>query len=368
MDIPWAQPYISGEELEKVTDCFKSGWLSMGSKVEKFEQSLAEYVGVSGAIAVNSGTSALDVALKAIGVEPRDEVIIPAMTYIATANAVKYQHAKPVLADIKLDTYNVDPEAVREKITEDTKAILPIDYGGQCADYDALQDIADDNDLYLVGDTAEGLSAEQNGRKAGALADISITSFHAAKLITSVEGGMIFTDDPELERRCRILLNQGEDPNQKYNHVMLGHNYRMSDLHASVGLAQFNKLEEISKKRKEIATIYTELLQDYSDAITIPQVKPKNDHAWFLYSILISERDQIQADLKENGIDTRITWPKAVHQQPLYENTYPGQSYPNSEEFANKVLSLPMYHEMSKEKQEYIAQHLLNSLEVHSSA
>jgi len=356
MDIPWALPYIAEEEVEEVYECVESTWVTMGPRVERFEKELADFVGVDHAIAVNSGTAAIDVALKALGITPDDEVVLPAMTYIATANAVRYQHATPVLADIDANTYNMDPEQAAENITEDTAALLPIDYGGQCADYDRFRDLADEHDLHLVADAAESLTAEQNGRRSGSLADISITSFHAAKLVTTVEGGMVFTDVDELAEQCRIIRSQGEDPEAKYHHLRLGHNYRMSDLHASVGIAQYDRIDDIIEKRGEIARYYNDHLEPLSDEIVLPSVADKNEHAWFLYSILTENRDEVQSYLDDNGVGTRVTWPLPVHDQPMYREEFRGESYPRSERFGDGVLSLPIYHGMTTDERKYVVE------------
>lgn len=368
MDVPWALPHIGDKEYEEVSDCVESTWVTEGARVEKFEERLSEYVGVDHAIAVNSGTAALDVALKAIGIEPDDEVIVPAMTYIATANSVSYQHADPVLVDIDPVTYNIDPGKIEENITDNTAALLPIDYGGQCADYDRLGDIASKHDLALIGDCAESLSASRNGKMAGSHADISITSFHAAKLMTSVEGGMVFTDDEDLAERARIIHNQGEDPDEKYRHPVVGHNYRMSDLHASVGLAQFERLDEIVEQRQFIADYYNEHLSDLDGQIKRPTVPPANDHAWFLYSILVENRDDVQDYLENEGIGTRATWPYAVHQQPAYEDQFSSENYPVAERFADQVLSLPMYHDMGEDELEYVIEKVHEAVETHVTA
>ena len=363
MKIPWAKPYIGKEELEEIVDSVKSKWVTMGAKVEKFEKEVAKYVGVKHGIAVSSGTAALDVALKAIGIKERDEVIIPAMTYIATANAVLYQHAKPVLADIEPRTYNVNAHEVLEKITSKTKCIIPIDYGGQCADYDALREIAEDHNIYLVEDGAESLGAEYKGRKACSFGEINTTSFHAAKVITSVEGGMVLTDDDEMARRARIIRNQGEDPGRKYYHVMLGHNYRMSDLHAAIGLAQFRRIEDVLRKRAEIAEYYTRNLEEYSDVVTLPYVAPWNKHAWFFYPILIENRDKVEKYLNEHGIGTRVAWFLPIHKQPIYRDLFKDAKYPIAEKFSKGVLNLPMYYEMTKEEQDYVIMHRKEAIE-----
>jgi len=368
MDVPWALPYIDEEEIEEVTDCIESTWVTKGPRVAEFEDKLAEYVGVDHAIATNSGTAALDVALKAVGIEPGDEVIVPAMTYIATVNSVSYQNADPVLADIDPETYNIDPNKVEENISKNTSALLPIDYGGQCADYERLHEIADKYDLTLVGDCAESLTATKNGQMAGSHADISITSFHAAKLMTSVEGGMVFTDDDDLAERAHIIHTQGENPDEKYRHPVIGHNYRMSDLHASVGLAQFDRLDDIVEQRQFIADYYDEHLAHLDGHIKRPTVAPDNDHAWFLYTILVENRDEVQEYLKSEGVGTRAPWPYGVHQQPAYEDQFAGESYPLTERFADRVLSLPMYHAMGEDELEYVVEKVHEAVKMHVTA
>ncbi len=361
MKIPWGMPYIDKGELDEVVDSVKSGWVTMGPKVARFEENISRYIGAKHAVAVNSGTAALDIALKVMNVGPGDEVIIPAMTYIATANAVLYQGAKPVLADIEPQTYNIDPEDISQRITKRTKCIMPIDYGGQCADYDTLEQICRDYGIPLVVDGAEALGAEYKGRKACSPGEISITSFHAAKLITSVEGGMVFTNNDELAKKARIIRNQGED--QKYHHVLLGHNYRMSDLHAAIGLAQFSRIEEVVRKRQELTRRYTEGLQEYADLITLPHVFPYNRHAWFFYSIVLNNRDQVARYLSENGIGTRVSWPLPVHQQPFYRPLFKDAPYPVAEKFARGVLSLPLFFAMTAEQQDYVIKNVKEAVE-----
>lgn len=360
MKVPWAKPYIGKEELNEVVDSMKSGWITMGPKVARFEDEVGKYVGVKHAIAVNSGTAALDVALKAIGIRPGDEVVIPAMTYIATANAILYQGATPVLADIESVTYNINPGDVISKITNQTKCIISIDYSGQCARYDTLERICSCYKLFLVVDGAESLGAKHKGREACSFGNISTTSFHAAKLITSVEGGMVFTNDDKLAGKARIIRNQGED--QKYHHILLGHNYRMSDLHAAVGLAQFKRIKDVLNKRYQLAQHYTKGLRGYS--IGLPFTSYYNKHAWFMYPITVSNRDQVVESLRGKGIDTRVAWPIPIHKQPLYQHLFKDSNHQVAEVLAESVLSLPMYYEMTREEQDYVIKHLREAVSV----
>jgi perosamine synthetase len=362
MRVPWAKPFIDDDELNEVVECMKSTWLTMGPRVEKFEKQARNFLGVKHGIAVNNGTAALDVALKMIDIQPGDEVIIPALTYIATANAVLYQHAKPVLADIDTRTFNIDPNSVKMAVTRRTKCIMPIDYGGQGADYDALTSIAMEHGMSLVVDGAQSFGGEYKGSPLCSFGRVATTSFHAAKIITSIEGGMIFTNDDDLAKRAKIIRNQGEDPREKYYHTLLGHNYRMTDLHAAIGLAQFNRLDRILKKRASIAEYYNKNLQDCTGLITLPYVAPYNKHAWFLYTVLVDKCDTVQQYLSEKGIDTRRCWRLPIHCQPLYKNTLGKHSYPVAERVAGRVLNLPMYYAMTEEEQDYVIANLKNAI------
>lgn len=363
MDVSWAVPDIGEEETAAVEETVESTWVTMGDKVREFEERLGEYVGVEHAIAVNSGTAALDVALKAVGVGPEDDVLVPAMTYIATANAVRYQHANPVFADIGPTDYNLDPARVHERITADTTALLPIDYGGQCADYDALRTIAEEHDVSLVADCAESFSATYDGERAGSLADVSTTSFHAAKMLTTAEGGMVFTDDGEIARRCRIVRDQGEDPDERYRHVELGHNYRMSDMHAALGLAQLERMDSFIERRERVAAYYDERLCDETDLIRLPADLDGRENSWFLYPIVTENRERVQQYLAEHGIETRVTWPIPVHQQPIYEDEHGQETYGVAERFADGVLSLPMHNRLTMEQAEHVVDTLTDAVD-----
>ncbi len=356
MKIPWANPYFSDEELAGVVDTVKSTWLTMGPKVKQFEDKISDFIGVKHCIAVNSGTAALDVALKVLNIQPGDEVIVPAMAYIATANAVLYQHATPIFVDVDEKTYNMDPNDVMKKISSKTKCILPIDYGGQAADFDALRKIAGEHNLYLVEDGAPGFGGEYRGKKLCSLAHISITSFHAAKVFTTVEGGMVFTDNDEWGRIARILRSQGEDPDRKYYHLYLGHNYRLTDLHAAIGLAQIARMKEVLAKRATLAEYYTKNLKGIK-SITTPYVAPGNKHAWFLYPILVKHRDAVKQCLADNDIGTNISWPMPVYKQPFYQK-YARDKCPVAERITQTILCLPMYYTMTAKEQDYVIENI----------
>ncbi|NQT46518.1 MAG: DegT/DnrJ/EryC1/StrS family aminotransferase, partial [Candidatus Omnitrophica bacterium] len=226
--IPWADPWLDKCEVAAINAVLESRWLGMGARVAEFEDKMHQYIGVKHALAVSNGTVALDLALKVLGVGPGDEVIIPAMTYVATAHAVLYQHARPVFADIELKTFNIEPASVERLITKKTKCIVYIDYGGNPADSVGLQEISERYAIPLLQDGAQSLGGGYNGNRLCKQGTISTTSFHIAKLMTTIEGGMIFTDDEKIAQDLRMMRNQGEDPQRKYIHRVLGTNARMT--------------------------------------------------------------------------------------------------------------------------------------------
>tara|TARA_Y100000310_G_scaffold316318_1_gene367879 strand:- start:14523 stop:15632 length:1110 start_codon:yes stop_codon:yes gene_type:complete len=357
MKIPWAKPYLGEEELNEVIDTIKSTWISKGPKVEKFEEIVKNLIGVKHCIAVNSGTAALDVALKVINIKPGDEIIVPAFTYIASANSILYQHATPVFAEIDKKTFTIDLEDVRKKITGKTKAIIAVDYAGQGPDYEKLKQIVQGTNIKIIEDAAPGFGGKQKGKMLCGFGDIGITSFHTAKIFTSCEGGMLFTDNDDYAREARIVLNQGEDPNKKYHHPRLGHNYRMSDVHASIGIAQLNRFEQVLNKRERLAENYTQGLSVISDKITLPYIEMGNKHAWFLYPILLENRDLVKEELNKRGIGAIVSWPLTIYQQPYFEKFK--TICPIAEETTKKILCLPLYYEMDQEEQNYVIENLI---------
>jgi dTDP-4-amino-4,6-dideoxygalactose transaminase len=359
MKVPWAEPFITEDEVQAVADVVRSRWISSGPKTREFEALVGSFIGVEHAVAVSNGTAALDVALAAVGVGPGDEVIVPAMTYIATINSVMYRHATPVFVDIDPDTYNMDPAAAKARITPATKAILSVGYGGHPQDYDALQAVADEAGLVMIDDAAQTLGAEYKGKRSGSLARVSTTSFHTAKIVTSVEGGMVFTDDAEIAEYVRIFRNQGEGP-VKYVHPVIGHNYRMSDVHAVFGLTQFGRIDAVLEGRRNLAERYTKAFSSI-DGIGCPYQAEYAKHAWFSYAIRIPNRDGVAAKLKEADIDTRVMYPMPVNKQPAYA-AHANESYPVSEAFASDVLNLPIYYGMSEEQQDHVIERLVDAV------
>lgn len=358
--IPWARPFLGTDEEAEVVACIRSGWIAMGRRVQQLEERLAALVGSRHAVAVSSGTAALDIALKVLGIGPGNEVIVPAFGYIATANAVLYQHATPIFADVDPVTYTLDPKDVECKVTPRTRCLVPIDYAGQGAEYARLREIASARNLFIVEDGAPGLGGRQGNTQHCALGDIGVASFHSAKIFTTAEGGMLFTDCDDWARTARIIRSQGEDPSQKYHHPVLGHNYRMTDLHAAVGLAQVQRFEEVLVARARAAERYMEGLRGQPEVV-LPKVRPGTRHAWFLFPILVPQRDCVRARMAEEGIETNVSWPLPLYRQESFRMFATGVC-PVTEDLCRRVLCLPLYHGMTAKDQDLVVTSLRKAL------
>lgn len=341
--IPVAQPYLTETELRYVSECILTGWISSaGSYVTRFEELFASFCGSRHAVATSSGTTALHLAMVALGIGPGDEVIVPTLTFIATANAVRYAGATPVFVDSEPLTWNLDPDAVEAAITERTRAIIPVHLYGHPADMAAIMTIAERHGLAVVEDAAEAHGALCRGRRVGSIGGIGVFSFYGNKIVTTGEGGMLTTDNAEIADRVRMLRDHGMSRERRYIHPVLGYNYRLTNLQSAIGVAQMEKIDIVLAGRAEMARQYRQGLEGIS-GLAIPAVAPWASHAFWLYSILIDEshfgmsRDGLMATLSEAGIDSRPLFP-CVHQQPIY-NT--GEHFPVAEDLSRRGLSLP---------------------------
>ncbi|MBC7334373.1 MAG: DegT/DnrJ/EryC1/StrS aminotransferase family protein, partial [Actinobacteria bacterium] len=264
--IPVLEPSIGKEEIRSVLKAVKSGWVSSkGEFIEKFEKKFADYHRVKEAVSTSNGTTALHLALKSLGIEKNDEVIVPVLTFAATANAVIYCNAKPVFVDIHPKYWCIDPQKIEEKITEKTRAIIPVHLYGHPCDMDWITDIAEDHGLYVVEDAAESHGAEYKGKKVGTFGDIACFSFYGNKIITTGEGGMCITNNEELAKEMRILRDHGMRPDKKYWHDKIGFNYRMTNLQAALGIVQLKKLDKFINKKRKIAKIYRKNLYEFQE-------------------------------------------------------------------------------------------------------
>ncbi len=346
-----SMPDIGTEEISAISEVIESGFLVQGKKVEEFEKSVADYVGTRYAVAVSSGTTALHLALVALEISSGDEVIVPDFTFPATANTVVHTGARPVLTDIDPDTFNIDTNLIEEKITEKTKAIIPVHLFGQPADMGPILEIAEEHNLCIVEDAACALGAEYRGKICGSMGSAGCFSFHPRKAITTGEGGMVTTDDEEIAERVRLWRNHGiKSTGGKYNFIVPGFNYRMTEMQAALGIAQMKKLDKIIEKRIVLAKIYDEQLSDAGWLMT-PCIMNNVKHIYQSYVLKIGEktdRDRLIKRMNDRGIEVNIgTY--ALHMQEFFKNNIKSDNLSNSEKAFNQSMALPLYSQMQTE-------------------
>ncbi|MBB3234984.1 DegT/DnrJ/EryC1/StrS family aminotransferase [Phyllobacterium endophyticum] len=363
--IPVAQPKLGGKEREYVLDCLDSNWISsVGKYIGAFEEEFAKFCGVKHAISTNNGTTALHLALVALGVQPGDEVIVPTVTYIATANAVQYCGAKPVLVDVDPITMNIDPSDIERKISPRTKGIIPVHLYGHPADMKAVREIADRHSLFVVEDAAEAHGAKVYGRKVGGHGNCATFSFFGNKIITTGEGGMVTTDDDELADRLRLLRGQGMDLKRRYWFPVVGYNYRMTNIQAAIGLAQLETIEQALSDRKKIACWYDQALGDMTDKIVLPLQHNWAEPVFWMYTVFLREgsgerRDAVMRELDDLGIETRpVFYP--MHVLPPYQEQ---NSYPVADLWSPRGINLPTYQELTHRDVHRVADGLKQVLE-----
>ena len=343
--IPVTEPSLGKEELENVIEAVKSGWISSkGSFIGEFEENFAKYCGVKYGVTTSNGTVALHLALEALGIQKGDEIIVPDLTFIATANAVTYCNAKPVFVDSHPDYWCIDPEKIEEKVTPKTKAIIPVHLYGHPCDMDAIMDIAKDYKLYVVEDAAEAHGAEYKGKRVGSFGDINCFSFYGNKIITTGEGGMCLTKNEELAEKMRILRDHGMNPNKRYWHDVVGFNYRMTNLQAAIGVAQLEKLDKFVEKKREMARWYEEGLSELAEmgSIKLHPEMPWAKCVYWMYCILIEEktgisRDNFMEQLEGKGIETRPFF-YSMQVMPPYENN---KAFSVAERISGGGINLP---------------------------
>jgi perosamine synthetase len=351
---PVYKPYLNGNEKKYVMECLDSTWISSKGKfINEFENKFAEYLGVKYAASVSNGTVALHVALLALGIGEDDEVIVPTFTYIASVNAITYTGAIPVFVDSDLNNWQMSLEDTRKKITKSTKAILAVHLYGHPCEIIELRKIADEHSLFLIEDTAEALGSEYNGRKVGTFGDISTFSFFGNKTITTGEGGMVVTNNPEYHKKAVHFKGQGLADNREYWHDVIGYNYRMTNICAAIGLAQLENVDEIIKSKRNIANWYQSELKKLP--ITFHSEINKNIYSTFwMISILAEDeptRDNLRVHLAQNGIETRPAF-NPVHLMPMYlkEN----QHFPVAVDLGKRGINLPSYPELNEDDVRFI--------------
>ncbi len=351
--IPVAAPALAGNETAYVMDCLQSTWISSAGKyIDRFEKEFAGFCGVKHALSCCNGTVALHLALLALGIGPGDEVIVPTLTFVATANAVVYCGATPVLIDSEPDTWNLDPKLLEEKITPRTRAIIVVHLYGHPADMDTILGIANRHNLFVIEDAAEAHGAEYKGRKVGSMGHISTFSFFGNKIITTGEGGMVTTNDDALAAKVHQLKGQGMDPKRRYWFTVVGYNYRMTNVTAAIGVAQLEKVDWHLQRRREVASWYMEELAGNPLVLWQPQ-QPWARHVYWMFTVILDDavrasRDEVMARLKQSGIETRpVFYP--MHVLPPYQQAAAAASFPVADRLAGRGLNLPTWAGLSRE-------------------
>ncbi|NPA71389.1 MAG: DegT/DnrJ/EryC1/StrS family aminotransferase [Gammaproteobacteria bacterium] len=350
-----AAPHIEETDIEAVVSVLRSPRLANGPKVLEFEQRIAEYTGAKYAVAVSSGTAALHIIVRALGLQRGDEVLVPSFTFAATVNALLYEGVMPVFVDIEPDTFNLDPEQLKNSITKRTKAIMAVDIFGHPAEWDEILNFADNYGLKVIDDACEALGAEFKGKRVGSFGDAAAFAFYPNKQITTGEGGMIVTNNKEIAQLARSLRNQGRGEKLEWLlHERLGFNYRMDEMSAALGVSQLDKIEGRLRTRRKLADLYTKLLEE------IPWVEPPKTRdytrsAWFAYTILLSDeinRDAVMREMRSLGVETRAYFPP-VHQQPYIKKIFGNEvniHLPYTEYTSRRTLSLPLHSRLKTEE------------------
>jgi dTDP-4-amino-4,6-dideoxygalactose transaminase len=367
----WKSPLsdidLGQDEIDAVVNVLKSKWLSMGPVTQRFEDEFANYLGVKYAFGVSSGTAALHIAHKVLGIKEGDEVIVPSLTFVATANSVLYCRAKPVFADItSLDNFDISPDNILEKITNKTKAITIVHYGGYPCDMNAIMEIADDHGLKVIEDAAHAPGAEYGGTKCGTIGNVGCFSFFANKNLVTGEGGMVVTNDDTLAEKIRIIRSHGmttltwdrhKGHAHSYDVIDMGYNYRINEMASALGLVQLKKLDENNEKRRKIVEEYRKRLKNIS-GISVPFKDRKEKSSYHIFPILLSEdisRNGFIDRLKEKRIQTSIHYPP-IHLFTYYQKMFGFKEgmLPKTEFVGEHEVTLPLYPMMRKEDVKYI--------------
>ena len=372
-ELPLAAPDITDRERELVLQVLRTPTLSSGPMIQQFETMAAACANRSHAIAVNSGTSALHLIVRGLDLGPGDAVITTPFSFVASSNCLLYEGVEPVFVDIEAETFNLDPDKVvellrtRPSVRKQIKAILAVDVFGHPADWDRLDVIAQEYGLCLIEDSAEALGSKYRGRPAGSFGEAGVFAFYPNKQITTGEGGVVLTDDEELAELCRSMRSQGRGPSNEWlDHVRLGYNYRLSELHAALGVAQLERLDELLDKRAQVAAWYTKRLREIP-YLMVPKSHPDAQVSWFVYVVRLKDgakRVQVAQRLKERGIPTRPYFP-AIHLLPFYSqqfNCHPGD-FPVTEAIASSTLALPFHGNMDETSVQYICDQIQSLVE-----
>lgn len=372
MHIPYGTQAIDEDDIQAVVEVLRSDFLTTGPSVALFEKQVAEHVGAKYAVAVSNGTAALHVACLAAGIKEGDEVITTPITFTASSNCVLYCGGTPVFADINPITYNIEPDDIRRKITNKTKAIIAVHFTGQPCEMDEIHAIAKEHNLIVIEDAAHALGADYKGKMIGSISDMTTFSFHPVKHITTGEGGMIMTNSDELYQRLSLFRTHGITRNDSlmtqnegdwyYQQLELGYNYRITDIQCALGISQMNKLNSFIKRRKEIVKRYNEAFANI-DGIVTPFLKDDCNSSWHLYVIQVNNRKAVFDELRAAGVGVNVHY-IPVYTFPYYQNNgYRDVHCQNAEHLYERLISIPMYSSLSVEEQNYVIEQVIKAVE-----
>lgn len=369
--IPFHKPFITEEEVEEVVDSIRSGWWTMGPKTKKFENEFGKYIGSKNSVSANSWTASAHLALEALGLQEGDEVIVPSITFTATAEVVCYFKAVPKIVEVEERTFNISPNAIEKAITSKTKAIIPVHYGGQPCDMDEISFIAKKHHLKIVEDAAHALPSTYKGRKIGTISDVTCFSFYATKTLATGEGGMICTEDDDIAKRCSIMRLHGmsrdawnrytSEGSWYYEVIAPGYKYNMTDIQASLGIAQLKKIEKLYGMRIAIAEKYNEAFSK-CEFVSIPFLKSDRETSWHLYALTLHldklkiSRSEFINLMKERGIICSVHF-IPLYKHPFYRDTFQlnKKDFPISEKMYSGQVSLPIWPGMTEKQIVYVA-------------
>lgn len=353
-----ANPVFNGNERRYINNCIDTGWISsIGSYITKFESKFSRFLGSKFAASCSNGTVALHLPLLALGVKPGDEVIVPTLTYIATANAVAYCGAKPIFVDSEPRTWNIDPSKIEAKINKKTKGIIVVHLYGHPVDMDPVMKLAKKYNLFVIEDAAEAHGAEYKNKRVGSIGDAGVFSFFGNKIITAGEGGMVVTNNKKIDEKIRLYKGQGQDPKRRYWFIVTGYNYRMTNIQAAVGLAQLEKINWHMKMRRKIASLYDRYLKELSGYVDLPIEENWAKHSYWMYSILLKDNLKISRDnfmnlMAKKGIETRpVFYPMHV-MPPFYAEK---ESFPVAEKISSRGINIPTHALLTKNDIKYIS-------------
>jgi perosamine synthetase len=364
--IPLSSPDITYKEVKIINQVLSTSILSLGPKIKEFEKKVANFIGTKYAVAVNSGTSGLHLCIRSLDIKEGDEVITTPFSFIASANCILFERAKPVFVDIDEKTLCIDPNKIEEKITKKTKAILPVHIFGHPCEMDKIMEIANKYSLAVIEDACEAFGSEYKGKKVGTFGNAAVFAFYPNKQITTGEGGVIVTDDEKIAKLCQSMRNQGRgEGNSWFQHIRLGYNYRMSEIEAALGIAQMERIKEILNKRERVAKFYNKRLSKIY-GIKIPYIAPNVRMSWFVYVIRLDEkifsredRDIIIKELENRGINCRNYFP-SIHLESFYveEFGFKRGDFPISEKVSDSTIALPFYNNLTEKEVIYICDSL----------